>query len=386
MAAAATALALLAASAASHGSATITFDGALADGLRAQGIAVARRVVLPVGAGSVHGTAALALRGRVTLRAGSGRHARRLTLTGWRADVRAGRTTLSATSGGRRRTVVRAEVGARKLTLDPATGAVRLRAVTLRLTRAGARLLRERLALARRPAGALGTLTVAAALDAAGGGGSGGGSGSGGGTRTPPPGCTPGFSSGAIPPAPAPPARPAGALDVASATLTWRPRASFVQYVDSGEGASASDGAVAGPPELAPGSSARLVYAFGFGLKAGSWWDPASGRAELLGDGTIRFRYSDHGIDIRLSDPEIELDGSDSHAVFAFAGGDCTPIAPVRGVMLDLAPGAPAVDGATRDYGAMPATITDAGVSMFSDFYLPGDAWGSFAAAFTTVP
>ncbi|HEV7772615.1 MAG TPA: HtaA domain-containing protein [Conexibacter sp.] len=391
MPAAATALALLAASAAPHGAATISSDGALGDGLRAQGVAVARRIVLPAVSGRIGTGATLSLRGRVTLRAGRGPSAGRVTLSAWRAEVRAGQTVLSAVSGERRRTLLRADVPRRRLTLDAATGAVRLQPVSLRLTRTGARFLRMRLALAERPTGVLGTLRVAVVLGASGGagpgtgGGTGDGTGGGGGGTTPP-GCTPGFSSGTIPAAPAPLARPAGALDVASATLTWRPRESFIQYVASGEGATASNGATTGPLETVPGNSARLVYSFGFGLKAGSWYDPVSGSADLLGQGTVRFLYRGHGIDISVTDPEIELNGRSSRAIFAFSGGDCTQIAPVRGIMLDLVPGSPTVNGSARDYGTIPATITDAGASMFSGIYIPGDQWGALRVAFVTTP
>jgi Htaa len=395
MPAAATALAMLAASAAPHGAATITFDGALADGLRAQGVAVVRQAVLPAVRGTVGTGAALALRGRITLRAGRGTAARRVTFSAVRADVRAGRTLLTAVSGRRRRTLLRAGSPRRLLTLDAATSAVRLQPVALRLTRSGARYLRARLGLDERPRGVLGTLRIAVALGArdgpgqgtggGAGGGTGGGS-TGGGTRSPPPGCTPGFSSGTIPPAPAPLARPVGALDVTSATLTWRPRESFVQYINSGEGTTASDGATAGPAETVPGNSARLVYSFGFELKPGSWYDPVGGSAGLLGRGTVRFLWRSHGIDISVKDPEIELAGRASRAIFAFSGGDCTQIAPVRGVMLDLVPGSPAVNGSARDYGMIPATITDAGATMLSGFYVPGDPWGALKVAFATTP
>jgi hypothetical protein len=177
--------------------------------------------------------------------------------------------------------------------------------------------------------------------------------------------------------------RPGTALAVSSSTLTWRPRESFVQYVAAGEGSSVSDGASAGPLETIGGNGARLVYSFGFGLKPGSWYDPGSGDADLFGSGTVRFRYRNHGIDITVKDPEIELNGDRSRAIFSFVGGDCTQIAPVRGIMLDLSPGAPTVTGATRDYRAIPARITDSGADMFSGFYLPGDLWGTFAVAFT---
>ena len=55
--------------------------------------------------------------------------------------------------------------------------------------------------------------------------------------------------------------------------------------------------------------------------------------------------------------------------------------------MLDLRPAAPTPTGPPSwDYGQIPATITDAGSQMFSGFYLPGDAWGSFGASFTSGP
>ena len=43
-------------------------------------------------------------------------------------------------------------------------------------------------------------------------------------------------------------ARPAGALHDGGATITWQPRESFIQYIDSGEGTSTSRGATGDPP------------------------------------------------------------------------------------------------------------------------------------------
>lgn len=391
MAAATTALALIAASAAPHGATTITFDGALARALRGQGVAVTRQAVLPVRSGRIGSGAALALRGRVTLRARRDGRARRVALTGWRAQVRGRRATLTAVAGKRRRAFLVAAVPARRLTLDRDAGRVTVRRVRLRLTRGGARYLRARLALDRLPVGAIGTLRVSAKLGTAapgngGGGGGGGGTGGGGGAGrggTTPPGCTPGYGSSPIEPAPAPLARPAGAADVTAATLTWRPRPSFIQYVSAGEGATASDGATAGPEEVQAGNPARLVYAFGFALKPGSWHHAGSGTAGLLAHGTVRFQYGDHGIDITVKDPEIEIDGGRSRAIFTFAGRDCTVISETRGIMLDLAPGSPTGAPPSYDYGEIPATITASGSDMLSGFYLPGDPWGTFAVAFT---
>jgi hypothetical protein len=357
--------------------------------------------VLPVASGTVggRGAASLAQGGRVTLKVGAGRAARTLTLTGWKAGIANGTATLSAVTGRRRRALLVARVSSRTLTLDASTGSVRLRAVTLRLTRVGASLIRTRLALDELAAGTLGTLRVTASVPGRTTGGSGGGGGGtgkgtggggsgtgGGGTTTPPPGCTPGFASGPIEPAPAPLARPTGAFDISAATFAWRPKESFVQYVNTGEGTSVADGATAGPLEPVPGNSARLTYSFGFTLKPGSWYDPVSQTAGLLAQGTVRFRYSAHGIDISVKNPEVELNGRSSRAVFTFVGSDCSVITETRSVMLDLAPRAPGGTPPTFDYGQIPATITRSGASMFSGFYNPGDAWGSFGLAFTAGP
>ncbi len=54
--------------------------------------------------------------------------------------------------------------------------------------------------------------------------------------------------------------RPAGALNVVSATVTWHVRDSFIQYIASGEGTSTANGATGDPPT----GDAQLVYGFHF--------------------------------------------------------------------------------------------------------------------------
>lgn len=382
--AATTAIALLAAASAAQGKATLALDGAVARGLRAQGVAVARQAVLPVAGGTFRNGAALRLRGKVTLRARSGGSVRRVTFTGWRAQVRGGTTKLTTVVGKRRQTVLSATVPARKLTIDRATGAVRLQRVPLRLTRAGARVVRARLGLARLRAGHLGTLRITAKLPASKrGGGITGGSGGGSGRGTAPK-CQHGFTARPPPEAPPPLTRPAGALDVASATITWRPRPSWIQYLAMGEGVLASDGAIPGPEETVGGNPARLVYSFTFPLKPGSWIHPDSGMAAIYGRGTLRFSFRAHTIDIRVKDPEIEINGASSRAIVTAMGGDCTEFDPVRSIMLDLTPGAPSVAGSTYDFGAIPANITDAGAEVLSGIYEPGLDWGTFEVAVTS--
>jgi hypothetical protein len=287
---------------------------------------------------------------------------RSATLKDWRARLKAGHSTLTAVAGGRRRTVLAAEVAPWRLTIGRVGDTVRLTAVKVRLTRAGARFLRRKLALDALPAGALGTLKANATLAR-------------GGTT-----CRPGFAPGEIPAAPAPPARPSTAVDVASATIVWRPRDTFIRYVNTGEGSSVSDGATAGTPQgMGAAYPTPLVYSFGFGLRGGSWYDAASGSAELFARGTVRFRYTDHDIDLTMKDPEILIDGGSSQVTFALASGDCADRVQARATMLGLAPSAPS----GHDYGEIPATITTTGASvLFAGFYEPGTRWGSMAVAF----
>ena len=163
------------------------------------------------------------------------------------------------------------------------------------LDRGAARVLKRRLGLRRAPQGRFGRMTVRAALQGA------------------PPArpLTPSTAGSHDPgrrrehnPPPATDplptlARPAGAVDVVSATITWHVRESFVDYINSGGGTSTENGATSDPP-----------YDFHFPFARG-WRDPASGDAALYYTGRVNFRYPSHGIDMQAEDPEIELNGAD---------------------------------------------------------------------------
>ena len=118
-------------------------------------------------------------------------------------------------------------------------------------------------------------------------------------------------------------ARPAGARTITSATVTWRARESFIQYINSGEGTRASRGATGEPPEVAAGSAAPLVYSFHFPFAEG-WCDPATGAARIAFTGTVASSYADHEIDLRVNDPEVELDGPASRVIFRLTGSGDT--------------------------------------------------------------
>jgi hypothetical protein len=319
-----------------RGTTTIAFDSAKlrASGAHLSATAPARvaggRVTLPVSGGTVAG---IDHDGALTLRDGR----RRVAMRSIRVRLGA-YSTVSALVGGRRVTLFTA-TGKPKLDRDALTAAIKDARLTL--TRAGGAALGL-------PAGRIARLTVDADL--------------------------------AVPPVPA---RPRGAVDLAAATIIWHPRESFVQYIHSGGGTTASRGATSGAPSVLPGSDAPLVYDFTF-TATGGWFDPASGRARLTYRGTVHFGYPAHRISIDAKNPEIELDGTRSRAIFRLAG---TGAHDHRAVLTDLDPatGTLSPDGRTHTFQQVPARIPRApGASIFAGYYLPGDPFGWITVNFTT--
>jgi hypothetical protein len=376
------------------GTATLRLGGAATAQLTRAGVAIRAgapgagrrgRLVLPARATS---RTAIRLDGSLRLARG-GRTVRarelRVALGGRRMRV------TGTLGGGPRRTLLAGRAGS-ALTRDAATGRLTLASSWLTLDRAAARRLARRLRLARAPSGRFARLAVRVPGEPAAGPGGTGPAGPGG--AAPAPGApTP---AGALPRL----ARPASAVAVTGAVLSWHVRDSFVQYIATGEGTSVAGGATAGAARAGCGSSVPLTYDFRFPFSDG-WYDPATGTAALYGTGSVRMRYRAHGIDITVSAPEIELDGSRSRAIFRFADGDGER----RGVLVDLGPlatplaGQCAEDpgpetsanptasdgGRTHAYerlaGRIPEGTAD---SVFAGYYLPGDPFGWISVAFTT--
>ncbi|HZO37094.1 MAG TPA: HtaA domain-containing protein [Solirubrobacteraceae bacterium] len=274
----------------------------------------------------------------------------RARLTSVRVQVAAG-TTVSALVGGKRVTLFTLRD---RPSVNADTGLVRLTSGALRLTSAGAKALAARLGVKKLAVGPAGTLTVRAELPDA-----------------------------------EPPvlARPKTAVAVKTAAITWHVRESFVRYINTGEGLRASNGATAGPATTTAESNTSLVYDFGFAFVQG-WFDPASGRAWLSFRGTVTFSYLGHGIDLDAKNPEIELTGSASRAIFRFDGRHDTQPGNRRGVLAQLQPdkAVTTIVAGTRTYAQIPATIPkEAASSVFAGYYLPGAAFGSFAVSLTTA-
>ena len=370
-----------------RGTTTIGLDGAGAKHLKAQGVRIAarrpaklsqtRRLVLPVRSGVVGRTARLDHHGGLVLR--RGRHTLRLTKL---RMTLGSRSALSAVVSGRRRRILTSR---KRASLDVSAGTASLRGARLSLTPAGASLIARKLRLRRVRRSAFGTARVTAVVRAAAPArsrapgsaesstGSAGGSGS--------PSTTP------ITNEPPVLARPASAVAITSAQLNWHVRDSFIQYINSGEGTSVSRGATNGPKTTRPGSPLPLVYDFGFSLPSG-WWDASTQTAGVYHQGTVNFKHTLHGIDFDAMDPEIEINGARSRAIFRFDGRANTQTGNKRAVLVNLHLDRAASithDAKSHTYTRVPGTVADgADASIFAGFYEPGEEFGWVDIAFTT--
>lgn len=197
---------------------------------------------------------------------------------------------------------------------------------------------------------------------------------------------------------PAPLARPITAKTVESVSLEWYPRASWLNYVASGEGTTAGGGATAVDSTVAPcpaqpgsnegsgvNSGVSLPYEIDFS-GAESWFDPASGMAAVDGTGSVTFLYRAHTINLTGSEPEIQINGASSQAVFRFSGSEGTPYPNQRVALLSLdTSGRPTQEGNTFTYDLMRGTLTADGEKVFAGFYTaPGNnGFGCVSASFT---
>lgn len=192
--------------------------------------------------------------------------------------------------------------------------------------------------------------------------------------------------------------RPASAVDVSDVRITWYPRDSWVRYASSGvaagdgvtvgNGATGRSSTASACPDRPSTSDAQLPYAIDFAPKA-SWYDPASGQAGIYGQGSVAFRWKAHTIDLNASDPEIELTGASSRAIFRFQGSGGTPYPDQRAALVSLdTAGRPTVSngGKTFTYDLMRGTLTEDGVKVFAGFYTPpdNDEFGCVSVSFTT--
>jgi hypothetical protein len=380
---------------------TLKLDGPAAASLREQGVRIVplkpasgsqERIVLPVAAGLAGATTTLLRhRGAISLRTANGQKLRLAKLT----LVLGKGPRLTAKLGGEDVDLFRVLRGGRR-DVDPVAGRVTLNNLRLALTPVAAREIDERLSLSMgrkvvrgltsRPIGALSASV--SGLDAAG----------------TPAGKSPGAQQqaatcplpGGAGPAPEEPlpvaTRPLGAADIVGATIDWQVRESFIRYIGTGEGTSVSGGATASPPVLLPGASAALSY--GFQLPFASGWhddgadpaDPADDSALVRFGGAVRFQYSGHGIDLTTAEPEIEIAGAKSRAIFSIAESGKPAQRQVL-INLDLSrAGAIKAAGNSFTYERVPGAIpAGTASSTFAGFYAPGTDFGCATVSFSTA-
>ena len=146
-----------------------------------------------------------------------------------------------------------------------------------------------------------------------------------------------------------------------------------------------SAAALVAAPEALEGAP-PLVYAFAFPFAEG-WCDPATGAARVAFTGTVAFRYSAHGIDLVVNDPEVELDGPASRVIFRMTGSGDTAGANKRAVVetLDVSRAAVTGGGNAFAYDRIPGAIPPgAANSLFAGYYLPGEPFGSVSISYLT--
>jgi Htaa len=220
----------------------------------------------------------------------------------------------------------------------------------------------------------------------------------------------PGTSGGSTGPSPsAPPAsapiegeppvlaRPSTAVTVSGVQLSWMPRDSWVRYVSSatavndgivpGAGATAIQSTASPCPDRPSSASVPLIYTVNFPAKE-SWYDPLTGEAGIYGTGNVAFRWAAHSINLIAAEPELEINGPSSRAIFRFSGSGGTPYPNQRVALETLeTTGRPTVsaDGKTLTYSLMRGRLTPDGEKVFAGFYTaPSDnEFGCLSASFT---
>lgn len=180
---------------------------------------------------------------------------------------------------------------------------------------------------------------------------------------------------GETPVAPPVKTEPLGASPVqGAATIKWYVRDTWVDYVSSGVGIWADDGATADPPS----GPKQLAYSFNFPFDSGWTVPEALDRPEntlIRGKGSVGFKFCAHTINFTTSDPEIEIDGDDnSRLIFRVNGLDGTAFPDQRAVMVKLIPSL-AEDKVLTDNGDGTHTVSYTKIPGF----IPADATGIFA-------
>lgn len=190
------------------------------------------------------------------------------------------------------------------------------------------------------------------------------------------------------PPSPEPFERPVSATDLTGATVTWRVRESWVQYVSSGDDPAALAPAIAGPAEVIS-PYPPLVYEFTFPFSGGWVEDGQAGvvSASVEGTGGVSFRYCGNssvfkGINFVVRNPELEVEAGVWRLVFEVEGIDGTPFTGNRAVVVQFDPsGVQPTEGAggVTSWQDVPGSVPPGARGVFGGFYGVGAPFGSLS-------
>lgn len=318
-------------------------------------------------------TASLSNGGGLRFIAGEGRSRRVVKLTELRTQLGPSSTLAGKLKGkGKPRVLFDLRAQPAALALDGLRGTASLRNARLVWRRGAARAVGRRLGV-KLPKGALGTLRASAVATPA---------------ETP--------ASGPISTTEPPLlARPASAVGVTGATVTWHVRDSWIAYANSEVPPEALAGALPGPtkPEADhvcpdnPADRGEFVFDFSFPF-ANGWHDPPSGTTALYTGGGVHYRYPSRGIDLATSNPEIEINGAASRVIVRLRGSASTTYPDSRTAMLNLnlAGGPVESPPGTFTYSSpVRSSLDPNGQSIFAGFYPPpNNGFGCFSISFST--
>ena len=165
--------------------------------------------------------------------------------------------------------------------------------------------------------------------------------------------------------------QPEGSIPVESASITWRIRESFVNYLNGGGSVTAIQPASPGPAESI-GGRPELVYDFDLPLSSGWVADESqSAKAVVKGSGGVWFRLCKNTINFTLTDPEIVLDGDSSTLVVEANGTDGSPYDGRRVTVLRLFPSRATraeVNGRQTVLEGIPAYVADGATGVFISY------------------
>jgi hypothetical protein len=168
------------------------------------------------------------------------------------------------------------------------------------------------------------------------------------------------------------PVDPVDPITVEGGHLDWGVKASFRSYIQGGiaKGTITTDG---GATENADGT-------FRFPVEA-SKGDVAADGSSVVADfgGSVHFSGHDGALELDISDIVVAVEGEAGSLQADVTSkdlgtGEVATFTDVELATLDLATVTAAVSGTTVTWPNMPATLTEAGVPAFSDFYKAGDA------------